>query len=203
MKYKISTFFLFAFLFFFNTSCSSSKRNSMELLDISKSQKEILDQKIDIFNDNVLSKIIELRDYQFRKVERIFCTHTIVEIRKEKPPSRIITITAKLVCAEPSSNLSSMKGKFGDDAKNYAGLTNLSAFPVKYFIIKSDKNIFSVSSFQLPRPNPFYLSDTSLYFTDKEVEKINSTELNNKVASQKLRKKLEIFSQNKNLNGNK
>lgn len=205
VKRKILISAFFVSLSLLNIACSISKKHPAESLDISESQRKDINHKIDVFNDNVLSHIIEIRDYRFRKVERLFCTHSIVEIIKEKNPSRIINVTAKLTCAE-SSNTSSSSAKdkprndtdqSSNDTGFYSDLTNLSAFPVKYFMVESDNEMFNVNSFQLPRPNPFYLRDIDLYFTEEELERINATVLDNKVIGQKLRKKFESFSQDK------
>lgn len=155
---------------------------------IPKNVQENIDREIDKYNNDVVSKIIELRDYRFRKAN-IFCSHSNLEIKKSDFLPNHISLVSRLYCAEPS------KEKLKKDSKNvisdsYSGLTNLSDIPIKYTISLSKQNKPSILGFQLPRNAPFYEHDLKLYFNENERNKIRDYTPNNAEINRRLKEKI-------------
>lgn len=162
-----------------------AKNNS---LDIPKNIRENIDREIDKYNDNVVSNIIELRDYRFRKAN-IFCTHSNVEIKKSEFLPNHINVISRLYCAEPSQE-KPKKGDKSTSLDSYSGLTNLSDTSIKYTISLFNQNNPSILGFQLPRNAPFYEHDLKLYFNQDERNKISNYKLNNAEMNRGLKEKI-------------
>jgi hypothetical protein len=171
-----------------NFSCHNSASKTLEDIKLEAPQIQAINQAIDNYNDKTLSKIIELRDYNFRKIERLFCIHQIVKTRKEAKPSRFFNVTAKIYCAEVD-----LKGGINGSSSDYKNLSNLSLLPVRYLLVESKNGLFSVSTYELPRIEGFYQEDLVKFFTKEEINEIDSAKLSNEEIGDRLRKKVTIY----------
>jgi hypothetical protein len=185
-KFKLCLAFMLAFCLI---SCEKLKAVNRDL-NIPKDVRENIDREISEYNDNVISKIIEVRDYSFRK-SSIFCTHSVIEIKnaefeKNEAPPDYINIISNLYCAEPL-NRKSNKGTILDSSSE---LTNLSSIPVKYTVDLSEKSKPRILGFQLPRKMPLYVHDLKLYFNQEERDKINVFKVNNAEMNRRLIEKI-------------
>jgi hypothetical protein len=168
-------------------SCEQPKVTN-DSLDMPENVRENLDREINKYNDDVVSKIIELRDYKFRKAN-IFCTHSNVEIKKSDFLPNHINVISRLYCAEPLKEKPKKDGE-GTILDSYSGLTNLSDIPIKYTISLSKQNKPSILGFQLPRNAPFYEYDFKLYFNEDERNKIRDYTPNNVETNRRLKEKI-------------
>jgi hypothetical protein len=163
---KSKLYLIFILTSFSLISCEQPKATNNSL-DILKNVRENIDREINKYNDDVVSKIIELRDYKFRKAN-IFCTHSNVDIKKSEFLPNHINVISRLYCTESSKEKSKKDGK-GTVLDSYFGLTNLSDIPIKYTISLSKQNKPFILGFQLPRNAPFHEHDLKLYFDENEI----------------------------------
>jgi hypothetical protein len=149
-------------------ACSNTAQSGMlRMENKSLVTNRAMNLAIEDYIDQHLSESIRVKNYNRKRVKKVFCAHQTDYIEQTVTVQKSITAYIKLQCAEALLS-----------KENNVKLSNLSLVESRIELNQKSENSFEVFSDETPRGNPFYLDDLKKIIRSDIIDKMHSIPTN-------------------------